>query len=1687
MTEEHIDVCDEQGKKTGEVLPRKEIHRLGKWHRCVHVWLFKKSGQVLVQKRAAIKESWPNMWDISSAGHISAGDDSLTSAQRELEEELGVKKEAKDFHFLFTSQVQAVLRGGAYLENEHVDVYLVEMDEGYKESFFTLQQSEVAAVKWMDIDELVSAFSSPTIERGRSQTVRPLEGKAQMANAEPKPAQYRGHTYLSAWWITVKTLQTALAFDAISIIRLLETEGPWPSSVTVLMCRDKGQNLKLFTIHMHAYECIIPKDAPCGLKLSFLILQWMNSKGLSQIAKQAEAAMMEKDLLPVAMKHTGQKHQMSLEELKKRHPHVAENHLESLLQRLLILSHTQDPPPQPIFSLISPDPSYNLIKEGRQKKIPFKTYNAIPDAISRTTSSQRCLLKPHDPKPIDYPSALVSYRMDRGPSWIKPMTKLYQYRHLKKIRGHAFPAYCVLFDHVGQRLITGSDDHFVRIFSTRSAHLIRTLKGHVGDIVDLAITRDNQILATACNMGAIRIWDFNTYHPITVLSIPNQVSFSSISFCGSLENMYLVSGDYNQNAIMWPVDQFVKDNVQPILLNEQPVSPSEAMVISVSKGGTMFVTAGDTIIRLWQVDPPQCIGNLKGHEQNVLSIQWANESERILSGGYDNTVRIWKNDGGDWKSIVLPLDENPATKASTTTLLWSLDDRYAIVAAMKGHQKKKGYIMVWESRTGVLKYKLEEHTDRVYALETHPKDPRIFFSGGYDGNVIIWDLQTGMTISKFQNSINVPNEGIVPVQILDGRFSPTGDCFAVTDSRGFISLYGMGNEQHYQNTPVEQSFQSDHHYLRLDSSLNVYDDNVHLPAHLVELGEICPLLDPTPYEKQTRPAEFAPPKIDEDEWNFRKSIYNAKRANEVTMVHRTVQPAPFRSKAPDNSNRVAPPSFVAYETETNFDPVEADNSEEEEEFVEQEDDDEYASDEEDKDRYSERLRNKRTSTSANTSVESSTPKKEGSRRRLRSASGQEEFSNDENDEMNFSGSDSDNASVSDGEMDLIDDSALLRDEKKRKKILRGRKGVPRYWHQWLLRNHDEISSYVPQMGDEVYYFCQGDKEYRDISDASIRTVYRTNPALLCKVVGVQYHVATQPWCEISLEIDPKHVIDEPTGELAGTSSEISTDGKQEQTDDVPHGDTSLQNVDTPSLPPNRFKVGYRADSDSPDCLCLSSIVRGSLNIPWRIGDRFMSFMSSSWFFGIVLDLAPPNEQYPDSPWESYKVKWELDGTEANFSPWEMYPVNDVNNNNNQVDPSTTSQTKFQPHAPPETLSQEETDRLLQGLHHIILLKMCRPFRLPVNVRQVRNYLKWVAYPMDLSTMTKRLKERYYRRIDALVWDINTMYGNAHTYNQDGSEIVQEAKKLTDWIKCLVLDPLHSLGALGLPSEESEYDPEGYEEPPEVQEKDLSMDTSVNIDVEGETELPPIEVAAEAKEKKAEKPKLSIKLRKQDDKWAHKEDGNMSMEASASILSDIKSMQPNVDSNSNNNGAVMDKTTAPAISGRTLRLQRRSYREPEGTIASRVTRSTRNKRQRLPSMEDDDDDADEDDVVDGDLSPDVRSEDEYHSSEEDEEGRHSRKRKVPQRRSTRRVQRKRYLEDDEEDLPEFEDEPEPEELFFDDDEIDGHTTKATPFSATNSKYWGSVSVDSDSEEEMSRPKRRTRGSVKKEDDGVRMSR
>ncbi|KAH6792225.1 nudix hydrolase-like protein 3 [Perilla frutescens var. hirtella] len=151
---EYIDVFTKTGERTGVSKPRGDIHRDGDYHRAVHTWIFAESTQeLLVQLRAECKEYFPGHWDISSAGHISAGDSSLVTARRELHEELGIILPKDAFEFLFVFLEECVLNDGKFFENEHCDVYLVTTIDPIPLEAFTLQESEVSAVKYLHYEE----------------------------------------------------------------------------------------------------------------------------------------------------------------------------------------------------------------------------------------------------------------------------------------------------------------------------------------------------------------------------------------------------------------------------------------------------------------------------------------------------------------------------------------------------------------------------------------------------------------------------------------------------------------------------------------------------------------------------------------------------------------------------------------------------------------------------------------------------------------------------------------------------------------------------------------------------------------------------------------------------------------------------------------------------------------------------------------------------------------------------------------------------------------------------------------------------------------------------------------------------------------------------------------------------------------------------------------------------------------------------------------------------------------------------------------------------------------------------------------------------------------------------------------------------------------------------------------------
>jgi len=144
---EQIDVLTADGQPAGIRKPKTEIHLHGHWHRAAHVWIVAPDGRILLQRRSLKKDNNPGLWDVSAAGHVSAGETAIETAIRETREELGLALDPAELQWVTTLRESSVLHGGTYIDNEFHEIFLVRRVVDLQS--LALDPEEVAEVQWV--------------------------------------------------------------------------------------------------------------------------------------------------------------------------------------------------------------------------------------------------------------------------------------------------------------------------------------------------------------------------------------------------------------------------------------------------------------------------------------------------------------------------------------------------------------------------------------------------------------------------------------------------------------------------------------------------------------------------------------------------------------------------------------------------------------------------------------------------------------------------------------------------------------------------------------------------------------------------------------------------------------------------------------------------------------------------------------------------------------------------------------------------------------------------------------------------------------------------------------------------------------------------------------------------------------------------------------------------------------------------------------------------------------------------------------------------------------------------------------------------------------------------------------------------------------------------------------------------
>lgn len=149
MDDELIEIVDENGQVL-RLAPRSEVHgNPSLRHRVVHVLVFNRKGELLLQKRSMSKDVAPGRWDTSVGGHVDPGESLLEAAARELKEELGVEAEPE---FLYS-----------YVHTNPYETEVVHTYAMVHEGEFSFNIEEIDEVRFFSIREIVEQMGSESL------------------------------------------------------------------------------------------------------------------------------------------------------------------------------------------------------------------------------------------------------------------------------------------------------------------------------------------------------------------------------------------------------------------------------------------------------------------------------------------------------------------------------------------------------------------------------------------------------------------------------------------------------------------------------------------------------------------------------------------------------------------------------------------------------------------------------------------------------------------------------------------------------------------------------------------------------------------------------------------------------------------------------------------------------------------------------------------------------------------------------------------------------------------------------------------------------------------------------------------------------------------------------------------------------------------------------------------------------------------------------------------------------------------------------------------------------------------------------------------------------------------------------------------------------------------------------------
>ncbi|PHH51573.1 Vegetative incompatibility protein HET-E-1 [Ceratocystis fimbriata CBS 114723] len=162
-----------------------------------------------------------------------------------------------------------------------------------------------------------------------------------------------------------------------------------------------------------------------------------------------------------------------------------------------------------------------------------------------------------------------------------------------------------------------------------------------------------------------------------------------------------------------------------------------ASVVFSNDGQRLASGSWDKTVKIWDATSGACLQTLEGHHGQVTSAVFSNDGQRLASGSWDSTVKIWDATSG----------------ACLQTLEGHQQIVTSVVFSNDGQRLASGSedctVKIWDATSGACLQTLEGHDEEV-SLVVFSKDGQRLASGSWDSTVKIWDATSGACLQTLE-------------------------------------------------------------------------------------------------------------------------------------------------------------------------------------------------------------------------------------------------------------------------------------------------------------------------------------------------------------------------------------------------------------------------------------------------------------------------------------------------------------------------------------------------------------------------------------------------------------------------------------------------------------------------------------------------------------------------------------------------------------------------------------------------------------------------------------------------------------------------------------------------------------------------------------------------------------------------